>query len=283
MSPLSVVIASYNAADTLGEQLDALLAQPWPAGGEIVVADNRSTDGTVDLLATYAHGPVPVRRVAVDDIAGAAHARNVAVAHVAHEHIAFCDADDIVGPAWVAAMTEALRQHAFVGGPLEYREVNEPWLASARGRLLAPDEPAMFENIFPIVSSCNMGVRRTLFQTAGGFDGAFERVEDAELSHRLWAQGVRAHHHPEALVHYRMRTTQRAIFQQSRSWGRQLPRLRSQVGVRPTDRPMDSAKRWAWLVVRLPRTIHRAGRAHWLHVAGTRLGALESRLRVSMP
>ena len=283
MSPVSVVIASYNAADTLGEQLDALLAQPWPGGGEIVVADNRSTDGTVDLLAAYADGPVSVRRVAVDDIAGAAHARNVAVEHVVHERIAFCDADDIVGPSWVAAMTDALREHEFVGGPLDYREVNAPWLAGARGRLLAADEPAMFEDIFPIVSSCNMGIHRTLFRTTGGFDGAFERVEDAELSHRLWALGVRAHHHPDALVHYRMRTTQRAIFEQSRSWGRQLPRLRSKVGVRPSDRPIDSAKRWAWLIVRLPRTVDRAGRAHWLHVAGTRLGALESRLRVSMP
>lgn len=282
MTPLSVVIASYNAADTLVHQLDALGAQPWPAGGEILVADNRSTDHTAGLVESLEGFPVAVRRVAVDDKAGAAHARNVGVEHAAHESIAFCDADDIVSPTWVTAMTDALATHEFVGGPLEYREVNDDWLVGARGRLLQPEEPAMFEGLFPIVSSCNMGIRRSLFREIGGFDHAFERVEDAELSHRLWAAGVQAQHRVDALVHYRMRTTEREIFTQSRSWGRQLPRLRSTAGIRSTDRPIDGLKRWAWLVAGLPRLTNRAGRAHWLHVAGTRVGAIEGRLQVAV-
>lgn len=282
MTPLSVVIASYNAADTLTHQLDALRSQPWPAGGEILVADNRSTDDTAAVVDSLTDSPVGIRRIAVNDRAGAAHARNVGVEHAAHESIAFCDADDIVSPSWVAAMTEALDTHRFVGGPLEYREVNDAWLVGARGRLLQPDEPAMFEGLFPIVSSCNMGIRRSVFRTLGGFDHAFERVEDAELSHRLWASGIHAHHCVDALVHYRMRTTEREIFEQSRSWGRQLPRLRSTAGIRSTDRPIDGLKRWAWLVAGLPRLTNRAGRAHWLHVAGTRVGAIEGRRQVAL-
>lgn len=284
MTPISVIIASYNAAPTLDVQLGALLDQAWPCGGEIIVADNSSTDETPAVVAVHAdRAPtsVPVRRIEVNDAAGAAHTRNVAVEHAAHEAIAFCDADDIVGPTWVTAMSEALETERFVGGPLNYEQVNEPWLVGARGRLLDENEPARFEGTFPIVSSCNMGIDRTLFRSVGGFDTTFERVEDAELSHRLWQDGVEAVHRADVMVHYRMRTTPREIFAQSRSWGRQLPLLRSHVGTTPAQRPSASVKRWLWLVASLPQTVNRAGRAHWLHVAGTRIGSVEGRRRVA--
>jgi glycosyltransferase involved in cell wall biosynthesis len=278
--PISVIIASYNAADTLGDQLEALTSQAWPVGGEIIVADNRSTDDTVGCVARFEDAAVPVRRVQVNDEAGAAYARNAAVHHATHSALAFCDADDVVGPGWVAAMTHALADHDFVGGPLEYERLNPAWLAHARGRLLAPDEPAMFEGTFPIVSSCNMGIDRRLFESMTGFDSVFERVEDAELSMRLWRAGVAARHCADAVVHYRMRTTNREIFVQSRSWGRQIPLLRSRVQASSQRSTAQRIKSWSWLLAAAPRTLSRSGRAHWLHVAGTRIGSVEGRSRV---
>jgi glycosyltransferase involved in cell wall biosynthesis len=41
---LSVVIACYNAAETLPVQLEALSKQEWSRQWEVVLADNGSTD-----------------------------------------------------------------------------------------------------------------------------------------------------------------------------------------------------------------------------------------------
>ena len=51
---LSIIIPSHNVADTLAEQLDALLDQRWDGEWEIVVVNNRSTDGTAALVEEYA-------------------------------------------------------------------------------------------------------------------------------------------------------------------------------------------------------------------------------------
>jgi len=278
VSGLSVVIASHDAALTLGAQLDALCSQRWPRSGEIIVADNRSSDDTCEVIdIRRSHSPITIRRVAVDDAPGAAHARNIGVQHASHSQIAFCDADDVVGPNWVAAMTDALTDHDFVGGPHEYERLNPAWLAQARGRSLAPEEPSIFEGRFPIVSSSNMGITRSTFDAVEGFDVGFRRAHDADLSLRLWQRGVDAHHCPSAVVHYRMRTTDRALFSQSRSWGRQAPILRQRSGVR-TDGDGRMLRSWLWLATRTPTLFSRANRARWMHVAGTRIGDLEGRL-----
>src|SRR4029453_12460657 len=48
-SSVSVVVPAYNAAATLGDQLDALAAQQFEDDWELVVVDNGSTDGTAEL------------------------------------------------------------------------------------------------------------------------------------------------------------------------------------------------------------------------------------------
>ncbi len=274
MSALTVVIASHNAADTLPAQLDALVRQPWPDGGEVIVADNRSTDDTIHVIESFAGSPVPVRRMAVDDRTGAGHARNSAVAIAANANVAFCDADDVVGDGWVAAMANGLESNGLVVGPLEFDQLNPPWLAGLRGRPLETGEIPKFEGTFPIASSCNMGVNRELFELMGGFDPDYPRAQDAELSLRLWRRGVQPRFEPDALVHYRLRTSARSIFEQSRSWGRARTPLRRALGA-PAAPATAAVKSWLWLALASPRLLTRGGRARWLHVAGSLWGDME--------
>ena len=48
----SVVIPVYNRAGMIRETLDSVFAQTW-TNYEVIVADDGSTDGTGDVLATY--------------------------------------------------------------------------------------------------------------------------------------------------------------------------------------------------------------------------------------
>ncbi len=45
----SVIIAAFNAADTIGQQLESLTTQRWSETWEVIVANNRSTDTTVKI------------------------------------------------------------------------------------------------------------------------------------------------------------------------------------------------------------------------------------------
>lgn len=276
-SALSVVIAARDAESTIRDQLLALTAQPWPAGGEIIVADNGSTDSTAAIVLTESEriaegSSVSISLVDCHEAPGAGHARNAGVNASTYSHIAFCDADDIVANGWVTAMTSALDSHVAVGGRLDLDRLNPKWVVQSRGSRLAADELPTFDGIFPVLSSCNFGIRRSTFLDVGGFDVTYLRGQDAELSLRLYERGIDAHFAPDAVVNYRLRTTLRSVFGQALGWGEANYRLRSRIG-RPS-RLGSSLRSWAWLATHIHHLGDRTRRARWIYIAGIRVGLL---------
>jgi glycosyltransferase involved in cell wall biosynthesis len=278
---LSVVIPAYDAADVLAQQLEALVTQNWGGSWEIVVVDNNSRDRTAAVVRRYSERHSRLRLVCANDGQGAGFARNVGARSASGDSLAFCDADDVVAPDWVASMGEALRRHEFVTGPLELAELNPAWLVESRGRSFA-EERAMFEGIFPFATSCNLGLRRSVFERIGGFDESYRIGEDLGLSLRLWLVGVSLHFDPRIFVHYRYRPTLRATYRQARAYGRVRPVIGERLREAGRAAPKRGAglRNWAWLARHLPLLTGAAGRARWLWVAGQRIGNLEGSLRV---
>ncbi len=100
---VSVVIPAYNAAATLPETLDSVLAQTWP-NLEIVVVDDGSTDGTAGVLARYAPRVRAIRQAN----GGLAAARNAGLAAARGEFVALLDADDLCEPERIGAQAALL-------------------------------------------------------------------------------------------------------------------------------------------------------------------------------
>lgn len=90
---VSVAIPAYNAAATIGETIDSLLAQTH-GRLEIVVVDDGSTDGTWAVLERYGEAIRPIRQ----PNSGIGVARNTGVRAARGEFIALLDADDICEP-----------------------------------------------------------------------------------------------------------------------------------------------------------------------------------------
>src|SRR6478735_8760244 len=272
---LSVVIPAYNEERSIGGQLDALLAQEWSGRWEIVVVDNRSSDGTAAIVTDYARRDDRVRLVRAPERAGLNFARNAGVEGSRGRSFALCDADDLVAPGWVAAMGDALRTHDVVTGPLELDRLNPPWLAASRGR---GDERGLptFQGLFPTVHGNNMGMVRELFDAIRRWDldDRVSGVDDVELSARLVRRGVEVHYEPAAVVHYRYRDEPRALWRQGRTYGRARPflvrRLREQ-GL-PTPHPIAGWRSWLWLGAHVPDLRRHEGRATWVWVAANRVG-----------
>lgn len=278
---LSVVMPARDAAATIGEALDALIAQEWDRPFEVVVVDNGSCDGSAEIARGYADRHSRVRVVDASERPGVGHARNVGIGYARSEAIAMCDADDVVGPGWVAAMGTALRDHELVAGRLDVDLLNPEWLAPSRGRAIASG-PAEISHAFPFASTGNIGFRRSLARRVGGFDESLTAGEDIDFSLRLRQEGVTLTYVPDAVVHVRYQRSLGARWRQARRYGRAQPRLRARLRAAGIEPPAaQDWRRWLWLARHVGHLGSRRGRARWLWVAGGCVGELEGRWRTS--
>lgn len=270
---LSVVIPAFNAAATIGDQLDALLAQDWSASWEVIVADNGSTDDTAHVVRTMATTHPRLRVVDAGGRPGPSYARNCGVRAANGSSIAFCDADDVVADGWLAAIGGALREHRLVTGPQEYERLNPSWTWGVYGTRPARALQT-FDDIFPFGPTANLGVRRDHFDDVGGFDAAMNTAEDLDFCLRSWLTGVSVVFVPDAVVHYRYRCDVRSLWRQALSYGATTPVIARKLAEHDQATPSRwaGAKRWIWLIRRLPTLRDRAGRARWVVVAGNAVG-----------
>jgi glycosyltransferase involved in cell wall biosynthesis len=278
---LTVVIAARDAETTIGEQLDALAAQEWDGSWEVLVVDNGSTDATPSIVATAAAGWPALRLLSATDGVGPAYARNEGARAASGRALAFCDADDVVAPGWVAAMGTALRTEPFVCGPVDLETLNPPWLVASRGTT-GTTGAAVFEDRFPFASSCNLGIDRAVFLDARGFDEDLLVGEDVDLSMRLHCTGIALTFVPAALVRYRYRPTLASTFDRAVAYGMARPLIAERWRARTGDEVVRTRglRNWAWLVRHAGLLGSRAGRAQWLWVAGRLVGTARGARRV---
>lgn len=107
---LSVVVALYNARESVAAAIRSALEQDVDL--EVVVVDDRSTDGSGDvvreLAATHDRGD-RVRLVTQEVNGGAAAARNTGVRVARGRYVSFLDSDDEYLPTFASTLLGALR------------------------------------------------------------------------------------------------------------------------------------------------------------------------------
>lgn len=97
--PISVVVPTYNAAETIARAFDSILAQEYQPV-EIILVDDGSTDHTWEILQTLSstHSEQRVKIIRFDENLGVASARNAGWELATQEYVAFLDADDAWHP-----------------------------------------------------------------------------------------------------------------------------------------------------------------------------------------
>ena len=209
----AVAIPAHDALPDLLDAVQSVLDQTR-AAAEIVVADDRSSDGTRDALVRRFGDRV---RVVSGSFGSAAAARNAAWRASRAPWVAFLDADDLWLPEKLARATERLRAAPEAGwffsdgafrtleGELQpswfaiWADLEDPYVGSPIAEL--------FEVNFVLTSS--VVARRDLLESAGGFDERMSHAEDLklwiELARRAPAAGsglplVRYQHLPGGLT-----------------------------------------------------------------------------------
>jgi glycosyltransferase involved in cell wall biosynthesis len=94
---ISVLVPVYNVAPYLRACLDSILAQHI-TDFELICVDDRSTDGSLEILEEYAQKDDRIMVVRHPENKGLAQARNTLLDHANGKYIAWVDSDDLVLP-----------------------------------------------------------------------------------------------------------------------------------------------------------------------------------------
>lgn len=275
---LTVLIACLNGGELLRRQLESLTHQELDRPWEIVLADNGSTDDSVQIAMSF-HDRLPIRVMDASAHPGQAAALNSVLPEVRGGQLVILDADDEVAPGYLLAMARALDAHTFVGARLDSQRLNDEALRRRRGDMQTDGLPLFMRGYLPFVVGSTMGVSTRAFEQVGGFRRDFLANQDVDLSWRLQYAGHAPHFVPDAVLHYRYRDTLRGIYRQERQYGTYealLYREHRPLGM-PRRRVMSTARAWIDLAIASLGAFSDAGRAR----LATRAGMVVGRLRGS--
>lgn len=102
-------MATWNGAGWIAQCLDSFCAMETPVGGyKLVIIDNASTDGTVDIVRTYMDR-LPITLL-FQPKPGKNRALNLGLEHIEGDLLVFTDDDVIVTPDWLVQWRRAADQ-----------------------------------------------------------------------------------------------------------------------------------------------------------------------------
>jgi glycosyltransferase involved in cell wall biosynthesis len=198
---VSVVMPVYNAEATVLHALDSLYAQNFPSM-EIIVVNDGSTDGTLDLL----HQQAGIKLLDHSH-RGIAPALNDGLAAARGDYIARMDADDLCHPERIekqASFLDAFPDIGIVGCRVGFGGDREQQAGYAVyvdwiNELIGPEDIALNRFVESPFAHPSVMFRRDLFELYGAYrDGPFP--EDYELWLRWMANGVKARKVDEELL-----------------------------------------------------------------------------------
>jgi glycosyltransferase involved in cell wall biosynthesis len=217
----SVVIPTYNRSDKLSKTLETMTEQDIdPSMFEVIIADDGSSDDTVDVMKSFAGRLRLKYYFQADEGFRAGAARNGGARLAAAPILIFLDSGTLAGPGLVsshlAVHAASEERRAVIGYCYGYDAFREElWVPEGFDTLRPTEilrryhENALFADIreidyarfgsdpmkwplpwlFFFTMNCSMPVDD--FRAAGGFDEMFRSwgVEDIELGYRLYNNG----------------------------------------------------------------------------------------------
>ena len=207
---ISLICTVRDEADTIAALLDSMLAQSRPPD-EIVINDCQSRDATPQIVASYAarHPQIRLIHGGFNIPSG----RNNAVRHAIGPLIASTDAGLTLDRYWLARLIGPIEagQADLTGGFYmpDSRSTFELALAATNYRLVEEIDPPSF---LPF-GNC-MAFRKVLWEQVGGFPEWQSHSEDLSFDLAAERAGYQRAFVPDALIHFRPRSSLRAFFRQ---------------------------------------------------------------------
>jgi glycosyltransferase involved in cell wall biosynthesis len=202
---VSVVIPAYRCAQYIGQAVESVLAQTFPAYEIIVVNDGCPDTPLLEAaLAPYRDRVRYIRQ----PTCGPAGARNTGILRARGKYIAFLDGDDYWCTDHLAKQIAMLRQDPALDLVYSDTILLKDERPVARAFDLQPQSTQVtFESLLAehsAISTSSTVACRDAIMAAGMFDESFLRCEDFDMWLRMSFAGSRMAFQSEARVHHRI-------------------------------------------------------------------------------
>jgi hypothetical protein len=166
---VSVLVTAYNREQYIAASIESVLAQTF-GDFEVIVTDNQSTDGTVEIARRYERLDPRVRVVVNERNLGQFGNRNRAASLAAGEFLKFHDSDDLLYPHCLAVMVPLLAAEPRAGFGLSD---SRAWPGGPAPMLSTPLDSYRREFLGHGLFMCGPAgslFRADVFRALGGFD-----------------------------------------------------------------------------------------------------------------
>jgi glycosyltransferase involved in cell wall biosynthesis len=203
---VAVLMAAYNAENTIAQALDSLLQGSHPC--KVYIVDDCSRVPVADVIKTDDDERVEIIRL--ERNAGPAGARNAGLARIlanGHEYVAIMDADDLSHPDRLAKQAAFLSAHSMVAAVGCWERVIDETSEFVAFAAMPCDPSRIRDTLFikMCISHPSLMMRTAIFKSIGLYRQSYYAAEDYELVRRIAARYDVANL-PEYLIEYRIST-----------------------------------------------------------------------------
>jgi len=188
---LSVIMPAYNAGRFLAPAIESVLSQTW-RDFEFIIIDDASTDGTRELIESYAAKDARIRSFPNPQNLGVTKTLNRALSLVRADWIARMDADDLSLPTRFERQMAAVRKNPSVGlvtSPFDTIDANDNRTPGWRGICFQQELLPFFLLFYNRLNAHGQVMySTTLVRSVGGYREQYHLSEATEL----WIRMVRA-------------------------------------------------------------------------------------------
>jgi len=219
--PIAVIILNWNGHNLLSEYLPQVVATTDMSIADIIVADNGSTDKSVELLKSDFPD---VKLLQFDTNHGFAQGYNLAIEQTQYRYTILLNSDVATAPGWITPLYEYMEANPNVGACqpklLAYKQKDEFEYAGAsggfldcngypycRGRIFDTVEKdhGQYNDIISVfwATGAALMIRSQVYLQAGGLDkDFFAHMEEIDLCWRVLLMGYDIKVVPQSVAYH---------------------------------------------------------------------------------
>jgi len=221
MFDVSVIVVNWNTRQLLRDCIDSILRHSEGYSVEIVVVDNHSSDGSVEMVREQYP---QVLLIANDENTGFARANNQGVRAASGRYVLLLNSDAMLTPGALCSLMDLAQSNpriGMVGAQLIYPDGSfqasftriptlrqEFLILSGLGRLLygrtypsfGPEEAAGPQPAGYVEGACMLAPRSAYLEVGGLDEGYFMYAEDVDLCYAMHRGGWQVWYQPAARI-----------------------------------------------------------------------------------
>ena len=225
---ISIIIAARNEEENIGQLLQALKNQTYPADFfEVIVIDDHSTDKTAKIVQQFPS--VKLIQLIEDNINSyKKKAIETGIAEATGDMIVTTDADCLPESNWLATIAafKTKNQSAFIAAPVVFQNNNSLLQIFQSLDFLVLQGitgASVYKNAHSMCNGANLAYEKKAFEDVNGFQGIdnIASGDDMLLMHKIWKQYTDKVHYlksKEAIVSTQPMKTWKAFFNQRIRW-----------------------------------------------------------------